>query len=117
MYNYWHRRYVGIVRERIRIKRHQPHETRVLLFKPVSEQVEWLTTTFHLAQGWCEVKRIERREELRADKRRTQQSIEILRVELEKSGNQTGEVIFAVPASKKVKIGRASCRERVFRSV
>jgi len=110
VYNYWHRRYMGIVRERIRIKRHQPHETRVLLFKPVSEQIEWLTTTFHLAQGWCEVKRIERREELRAGKRRTQQSIEILRVELEKSGNQTGEVIFAVPASKKVIAARVDGR-------
>jgi hypothetical protein len=76
----------------------------------VSEQVEWLTTTFHLAQGWCEVKRIERREELRAGKRRTQQSIEILRVELEKSGNQTGEVIFAVPASKKVIAARVDGR-------
>ncbi len=120
VYNYWHRRYVGVVRERIRIKRHQPHETRVLLFKPVSEQVELLTTTFHLAQGWCEVKRIERREALRAGKRRTQPSIEttfVVRVELEKSGNQTGEVIFAVPASKKVIATRVEGRRSPHRLV
>jgi len=105
VYNYWHRRYAGVARESIRIKRHQPHETRVLLFKPVSEQVELLTTTFHLAQGLCEVKSVTRREELRAGRRRTQQSIETafaVRVELEKSGNQTGDVIFAVPKSNKV---------------
>ncbi len=102
VYNYWHRRYAGVARESLRLKRHQPHETRVLLFKPVSEHVELLTTTFHLAQGLCEVKTVTRREELRAGKRRTQQSIEILSVELEKLGNQTGDVIFAVPKSRKV---------------
>jgi alpha-galactosidase len=60
VYNYWHRRYVGIVCERVRITRHQPHETRVLLFKPVSDRVELLTTTFHVAQGLVEVKCVER---------------------------------------------------------
>ncbi len=102
VYNYWHRRYIGVARESIRIKRLQPHETRVLLFKPVSEQAELLTTTFHLAQGFVEVKSVSRREELRAGKRGAQHSIEIVRVELEKSGNQTGDVIFAVPKSRKL---------------
>ena len=55
VYNYWHRRYVGALRERVRIPRHQPHETRVL-FKAVSDQVELLTTTFPLRTGLCEVK-------------------------------------------------------------
>lgn len=106
VYNYWHRRYAGVVRASMRIKRHQPHETRVLLFKPVSAQTELLTTTFHLAQGLCEVKAVTRREELRAGKRRTQHSIEILRVELEKPGYQTGDVIFVVPKSRKVIVTR-----------
>jgi len=102
LYNYWHRRYVGVVRERVRLTRHQPHETRVLLFKPVSDRVELLTTTFHIAQGLCEVRRVERREEMRAGKRRTQTNVEILQVELEKKGFQRGEVLFAVPKGRKV---------------
>ncbi|HEX7589271.1 MAG TPA: glycoside hydrolase family 36 protein, partial [Anaerolineae bacterium] len=40
VYNYWHRRYLGTLRGHIQLKRHQPHETRVLLFKAVSDQVE-----------------------------------------------------------------------------
>ncbi|HEX7594240.1 MAG TPA: hypothetical protein VF429_08730, partial [Anaerolineae bacterium] len=110
VYNYWHRRYVGVARERIKISRHQPHETRVLLFKPVADRVELLTTTFHLAQGLCEVKRVERREELRAGKRGAQKSIEILKVELEKRGFQRGEVLFAIPKGRKVIAARVDGR-------
>ncbi|HEX7589210.1 MAG TPA: hypothetical protein VF478_12910, partial [Anaerolineae bacterium] len=101
VYNYWHRRYLGTLRGRIQLKRHQPHETRVLLFKAVSDQVELLTTTFHLAQGLCEVKNVERREELRAAKRGAQKSVEILKVELVKQGNQRGELLFTLPKGRK----------------
>ena len=102
VYNYWHRRYLGIMRGRVQIARHQPHETRVLLFKAVSDRVELLTTTFHLAQGLCEVKKVERREELRAGKRGTQKSIQILQVELVKQGFQRGEILFALPKGCKL---------------
>ena len=109
-YNYWHRRYLGVVRERVKITRHQPHETRVLLFKPVSDRVELLTTTFHIAQGLCEVKRVERREEIRAGKRGAQKEIEILKIELEKKGIQRGEVLFVMPKGRKVIAARVDGR-------
>ena len=102
VYNYWHRRYIGIVHGRIQIARHQPHETRVLLFKPVSDRVELLTTTFHLAQGLCEVKQVDRREEQRAGKRGMQKSVQILTVELVKRGFQRGELLFALPKGCKL---------------
>ena len=117
VYNYWHRRYFGVVRGRIQIARHQPHETRVLLFKPVSDRVELLTTTFHLAQGLCEVKKVERREELRAGKRGTQKSIQILKVELVKRGFQRGEVLFALPRGCKLIAMRVDGRISPHRSV
>jgi alpha-galactosidase len=109
-YNYWHRRYLGVVRERVRLVRHQPHETRVLLFKPVSDRAELLTTTFHLAQGLCEVQRVARREELRAGKRGAQTSVEILQVNLEKKGFQCGEVLFALPKGRKLMAARVDGR-------
>ncbi len=110
VYNYWHRRYIGVVRGRIVIRRHQPHETRVLLFKPVSEQVELLTTTFHIAQGAVEVKRVEREQRSRGAEERGRKKkgtlgtlgAEVVRVELEKQGVQRGEVLFAIPKSRKV---------------
>jgi alpha-galactosidase len=102
VYNYWHRRYLGIVQGSIRIARHQPHETRVLLFKPVSDRVELLTTTFHLAQGLCEVEKVERREELRAGKRGTQKSVQILKVQLVKRGFQRGDLLFALPKGSRL---------------
>jgi hypothetical protein len=110
VYNYWHRRYLGIVRERIKIARHQPHETRVLLFKPVSDRVELLTTTFHIAQGLCEIKRVDRREGLRAGKRGAQKSVQILKVELEKRGFQRGELLFAIPKGSKLIAARIAGR-------
>ncbi len=117
VYNYWHRRYLGVARERVKISRHQPHETRVLLFKPVADRVELLTTTFHLAQGLCEVKRVDRREEARAGKRRTQTNVEILKIELEKKGWQRGEVLFAIPKGRKVIAARVDGRASPHRFV
>ena len=117
VYNYWHRRYVGVARERITIKRHQPHETRLLLIKPVSDQVELLTTTFHIAQGLMEVKKVERERWSEGigksgKKKGTAGSKgkEILRVELHKQGMQTGDVIFALPRSQKIIAARVDGR-------
>jgi alpha-galactosidase len=109
-YNYWHRRYLGTVRGHIRIARHQPHETRVLLFKPVSDRTELLTTTFHLAQGLCEVKQVERRKELRVGKRGSQKSVQVLQVEMVKRGFQRGEVLFALPKECKLAAMRVDGR-------
>ena len=76
-----------------------------------------LTTTFHIAQGWCEIKRLTRREEIRAGKRGTQKTSEILCVELEKQGKQNGDVIFAVPRTRKVIAARVDSRVSPHRSI
>jgi alpha-galactosidase len=108
VYNFWHRRYVGIVREKLELARHQPHETRVLLFKPVADRVELLTTTFHLAQGLCEVKRVER--EIAKGNKGTAGN-EIVRVELEKPGVQRGQILFAIPRARKLIATRVDGRK------
>ncbi|MBI5034650.1 MAG: alpha-galactosidase [Chloroflexi bacterium] len=124
VYNYWHRRYVGIVRERVTIKRHQPHETRVLLFKPVSEQIDLLTTTFHIAQGLVEVKKVERErwsggiDKTKGNKgNKGNGGKEILRVELEKSGRHSGDVIFAIPKTRKLIAAKVDGRVSPHRSI
>jgi alpha-galactosidase len=86
VYHYWRRRYLGMTGETVTVRRHQPHETAVLLFKPVSDRPDLLTTTFHVCQGVVEVAHCEWR---MADS--------ALRVELHKAGRQFGEVLFTVP--------------------
>lgn len=88
VYHYWRRRYLGLVRDRISIPRHQRHETLVLLFKPALDQPDFLTSTFHVCQGVVEIASIDRQmgsEGLR------------LQVVLEKAGRQFGRLLFAVP--------------------
>ncbi|MFQ6101748.1 MAG: glycoside hydrolase family 36 protein [Anaerolineae bacterium] len=84
VYHYWRRRYLGVTDDQVTIHRHQPHETAVLLFKPVSEHPDLLTTTFHVCQGAVEV----------ASVKRQASSVEVV---LEKAGRQFGEVLFTVP--------------------
>ncbi len=129
VYNYWHRRYLGTVRGRIKITRHQPHETRLLLLKPVSASVELLTTTFHIGQGLCEVKQVRRqarsvehaaetgkkRPRKQADKRETE--TEVLVVELEKQASLRGLVLFAVPKTQRVIATRVDGRQSLHRRV
>ncbi len=83
VYHYWRRRYLGITDAAVTIHRHQPHETAVLLFKPVAARPDLLTTTFHVCQGAVEVQRCT----WRAAKKS-------LRVELHKAGRQFGELLF-----------------------
>lgn len=84
IYHYWHRRYLGRTCDHLTIKRHQPHETVLLLIKPVSTEPAMLTSTFHVTQGAVEI-----------------QSVEVtdgrLRVILNKRGVQKGKIIFCVP--------------------
>ncbi len=84
VYNYWRRRYLGVVEETVTIRRHQPHETAVLILKPASEKPDLLATTFHVCAGAVEVERIE-----------CQTSG--MRMVLNKAGQQFGEVLFTVP--------------------
>jgi len=91
VYHYWRRRYLGIADDAVTIRRHQPHETAVLLLKPVSESPDLLTTTFHVCQGAVEVQVVQR------SKFEVRRSNVELRTVLEKAGRQFGEVLFTVP--------------------
>ena len=88
VYHYWRRRYLGVVGDAVTVRRHQPHETAVLLFKPVSDRPGLLTTTFHVCQGVVEVSDC-----------RLEGAGKVLDVTvvLHKEGRQFGQVLFAVP--------------------
>ena len=83
VYHYWLRRYLGVHQGQVTLTRHQPHETAVLLFKPVAARPDLLTTTFHVCQGAVEVQRCT-----------WQAAKKSLRVELHKAGRQFGELLF-----------------------
>ena len=104
VYDYWHRRYLGTARERLVIPRHQPHETVLLLFKPVSQRPELLTSTFHLTQGGVEVRSVgwEERED----------GAQKMVVELDKQGSQFGQLLFIVPEPYVVMETRLDGRRR-----
>lgn len=93
VYHYWRRRYLGVSDDSITIRRHQPHETAVLLFKPVSERPDLLTTTFHVCQGVVEVASSQVAGLQVAGEERGV----VVSVVLEKAGRQFGEVLFTVP--------------------
>lgn len=93
VYHYWRRRYLGVTDDAVTIRRHQPHETAVLLFKPVSEQPALLTTTFHVCQGMVEVASLEEVESAEGT---------ALTVVLRKAGRQFGRVLFSVPRGWRV---------------
>ncbi|MCJ7736385.1 MAG: alpha-galactosidase [Anaerolineae bacterium] len=86
VYHYWRRRYLGIIEDMVTITRHQPHETAVLMFKPVCDRPGLLTTTFHVCQGLMEVGSCH-----------WNASKGSLSVVLQKRGRQFGQVLFAVP--------------------
>lgn len=104
VYNYWRRRYVGVMRTRLTIPRHQPHETVVLLFKPMGQRPELLTSTFHVTQGAVEV----------ADVRWEETGDELgrLTVHLVKAGQQQGDLLFTVPRPWRVVEARVDGRRR-----
>lgn len=103
-YDYWHRRYLGKVRDRLVVRRHQPHETVVLLFRPVSNSPKLLTSTFHLTQGAVEVRSVTR-EAVAPDGQR-------LVVQVEKQGSQSGQLLFTVPEPYAVTDARVNRRRR-----
>jgi hypothetical protein len=89
VYNYWRRRYLGVVHDTITIDSHQPHETVLLLLKRASDKPQLLTSTFHILQGAVEVKGI-------------QSLPDRLVVEMEKRGKQFGRLLYAVPPEQQV---------------
>ncbi|MCS7178755.1 MAG: alpha-galactosidase [Anaerolineae bacterium] len=86
VFHYWRRRYLGVTDDTVILRRHQPHETAVLLLKPVSDRPDLLTTTFHVCQGAVEV----------ADCR-WDETHHLLYIALEKAGVQYGEVWLTAP--------------------
>lgn len=103
-YHYWRRRYLGVVEEAVTIRRHQPHETVVLLLKPVCDRPDLLTTTFHVCQGAIEVAEVGWQEGS-------------LWVRLEKEGRQFGEVLVAVPEGWRAATARVDGTRRELRPV
>ncbi len=83
-YNFWRKRYLGVVRGDMVIEPHQPHETVLLLCKPVSNQLQLLTSTFHVLQGAVEIERVV-------------QCADRIVASLTKPGRQFGSLLFAVP--------------------
>ena len=88
VFHYWRRRYLGVTDDAVTIRRHQPHETVVLLLKPVSDRPDLLTTTFHVCQGAVEVTDC-----------RWDEETGLLHIGLEKAGQQFGDVWLTVPPS------------------
>lgn len=84
VYDYWRRRYLGTCHDEVVIEPHHPHEAVLLLFKPVSDKPQVLTSTFHITQGAVEIKSVR----LLGNE---------LIVEMEKAGKQSGQLLFAVP--------------------
>lgn len=100
VYNYWRRRYLGVFEETVTIRRHQPHETAVLLLKPVSERPDLLTTTFHICQGAVEIADCEL--QIADCKSQIADSGVRIRTVLEKTGRQFGRVLFTLPQGWRV---------------
>jgi len=86
------------------IERHQPHETVLLLVKPVSDRPELLTSTFHITQGAVEVSDVAWQG--------TWEEKRTLTLRLEKAGEQYGQLLFAVPADYRVIEARVNGRRR-----
>jgi hypothetical protein len=103
VFDYWHRRYLGVVDDVVTIQQHQPHETVILLFKPVTARPDLLTTTFHVCQGVAEIASYEF-EIIDAQAK--------VKVVLEKEGRQFGRVFFVVPRGWRVTEAHANGRRQ-----
>jgi hypothetical protein len=86
------------------VRRHQPHETAVLLFKSVSDRPDLLTTTFHVCQGIVEISSYQSK---------INNAESTLKVTLEKAGRQFGRVYFTVPRRWRVVEAQIDGRRQV----
>ncbi|MCK4316711.1 MAG: hypothetical protein KAX24_13165, partial [Anaerolineae bacterium] len=123
VYRYWRRRYLGVTDDTVTIRRHQPHETAVLLFKPVSDRPDLLTTTFHVCQGAVEVASLQAASlqvaglqvassQVASSQVAGEERGVVVSVVLEKAGRQFGEVLFTVPEGWRVVEARVDGRKR-----
>lgn len=93
VFHYWLRRYLGVIDEKMTVQRHQPHETAVLLLKPVSDRPDLLTTTFHVCQGVVEIVNYQ------AKINNTKSTVQVT---LERPDRQFGRLFFTVPRGWRV---------------
>jgi alpha-galactosidase len=84
VYDFWRKKYLGAHRERLTLMQ-SPHETSLLVVTPVTQDPGLIASTFHVSSGGAEVKSLESQPRG-------------LRVELEKKGRQSGELVFVIPA-------------------
>jgi hypothetical protein len=89
VYDQWRTTYLGETDGSLAYPRHRPHETLLLLFKPVSDSPDWLTSTFHLIGGSVEVVDVIRQ---KLGERRLK-----LVVHVEQEGENFGRLVFTVP--------------------
>ena len=108
-YNFWQQRYVGVRSDKLAFRRHQPHESIVLCLKPISDQPDLLSSTFHITQGAAEIQGVRRIVH--------GPSGQTLRVQMEKAGTQRGQLVFTVPAPWRVTEARVEGRRWPFRAL
>ncbi len=90
VYDQWRASYLGQTEGPLTLPDHRPHETLLLVFKPVIDRPDWLTSTFHLAAGSVEVIDVIQQ---KLGERRLK-----LVVHLEQPGENFGRLVFTVPA-------------------
>jgi hypothetical protein len=104
VYDQWRALYLGQTDGPLALPPQRPHETLVLLFKPVTHRPEWLTSTFHLAGGSVEVVDVIRQ---KLGERRLK-----LVVHVEQEGKNFGRLVFTVPAGWVVLDAQVNGRRR-----
>jgi alpha-galactosidase len=104
VYDLWRASYLGQTDGPLTITHHRPHETLLLVFKPVADRPDWLTSTFHLAAGSVEVVDVIRQ---KLGERRQK-----LVVHVEKTGENFGRLVFTAPAGWVVLDAQVNGRRR-----
>lgn len=108
VFDFWRRKYVGVCWDEITVPRHRAHETLVLLLKPVNDQPDFLTSTFHVCQGAVEVRNVTRWESSDGTG---------LQVAIEKAGRQFGELFFVLPQGWQANCARVNGRRRRIKAI
>jgi alpha-galactosidase len=104
VYDQWRATYLGQTDGPLALPHQRPHETLLLLFKPVSDSPDWLTSTFHLAGGNVEVVDVIRQ---KLGERRLK-----LVVHIEKERENFGRLVFTVPTGWVVLDAQVNGRRR-----
>jgi alpha-galactosidase len=104
VYDQWRAHYLGQTDGTLSLPNHRPHETQVLLFKPVADRPDWLTSTFHLMGGTVEVVDVIR-QKLGAQRQK-------MVVHVEQAGENFGRIVFTVPEGWAVLDAQVNGRRR-----